>query len=58
MQGTSGCGNELGFREGDSTTPRQGKEKQHTEKVYTEKHQAPGHPRTFTLKRFTNKEAD
>lgn len=58
MQGTSGYRNELGFREGDSTMPRQGKENQHIERVYTEKRQAPGHAGTFTLKRFTNKEAD
>lgn len=39
----------------------QGKQNQHMEKVYMEKrkkHQAPGHPRTFTPKRLTNKEAD
>lgn len=35
--------------------PGQGKESEHIEKVYMEKRQAPGHPRIFTLKKFTNK---
>ena len=35
--------------------PGQAKESEHVEKVSTEKCQAPGHPRIFTLKKFTNK---